>query len=536
MLRDWTFANASTYPRYPDTLPYQNGQRAKVFGNQSPIIVPTLVGCLVICCSARIRCMGARYRFGPLARLRRLLDRLSLSQQYLLASLLVLIGGAIGVGLWVGQQIETGIISQTAGTTALYVDSFVTPHLQDYGRTGSLSSEEMQALGQLVENTPLGQRIVTFKVWDPQGRILYSTDPSIMGREFPLTEELARALKGQVASDTTDLEKEENVSERGRFRELLQTYSPVWLDGSNRVIAVAEFYQTTDALHAETRAAQIRSWLVVAVAMLAIYLLLAGIVRRGSTTIARQQAELREKVTQLTEILAQNEKLGTRVRTASARTAALNERFLRRISAELHDGPAQDLAFALLRLDSIAGRYGGFGAADEAAGPTTEEIGKIEGSLARALRELRAVTAGLRLPELEGLTLAETVSRVVRAHERRTDSLVALQMDGLPEHVPLSVKIIAYRVIQEALSNAYRHGQAADQGVSVRGEGNRLSIQVSDRGPGFIWPEDGEGESHLGLLGMRERVESLGGHFEVESRAGEGTRVITSLSLNPAGP
>jgi signal transduction histidine kinase len=133
--------------------------------------------------------------------------------------------------------------------------------------------------------------------------------------------------------------------------------------------------------------------------MLEIHLLLAGIVGSGSTTIARQQAELREKVAQLTELLAQNEKLSSRVRAASARTAAFNERFLRRISAELHDCPAQDLAFALLRLDSIGARSGGSGAADEAARPTAEEIGKIEGSLAHALRELRAVTAGLRLPD-----------------------------------------------------------------------------------------------------------------------------------------
>jgi signal transduction histidine kinase len=107
-------------------------------------------------------------------------------------------------------------------------------------------------------------------------------------------------------------------------------------------------------------------------------------------------------------------------------------------------------------------------------------------------------------------------------------------MDGLPENVPLSVKIIAYRVIQEALSNAYRRGPGADQGVCVRGEGSHLNIQVSDRGPGFTWPVEEERESHLGLLGMRERVESLGRRFEVESRTGEGTHVITHLSLNPA--
>jgi signal transduction histidine kinase len=453
----------------------------------------------------------------------------------MLASLLILIGGAIGLGLWVGQQIETGIISQTAGTTALYVDSFVSPHLQEFGRTGALSPAETRALAGLVEDTPLGQRIAYFKVWDLRGRILYSNDPSIVGQVFPMTEELARALKGDVTSDVTNLENEENVSERGRFRELLQTYSPVWLDGSNRIIAVAEFYQTTDALRTEVQAARARSWLVVAAAMLVIYLLLGGIVRRGGRTIAAQQAELRDKVAQLTALLAQNEALNARVRAASARTTTLNERFLRRISAELHDGPAQDLAFALLRLESVAAPSG------EGQSPRTSgrligaEIGKIEGSLARALRELRAIAAGLRLPELDSLTLAQTVTRVVRAHERRTDSRVALRLDELPAPVPLSVKISAYRLIQEALSNAYRHGQGTGQEVRVHCADSGLNIQVSDRGPGFTWPPEAAGESHLGLLGMQERVESLGGRFRVESQVGAGTRVIISLPLGPAG-
>src|SRR5205809_555232 len=111
--------------------------------------------------------------------------------------------------------------------------------------------------------------------------------------------------------------------------------------------------------------------------MMAIYLLLGGIVRRGGQTIAAQQAELRDKVAQLTALLAQNEALSSRVRTTSARTTALNERFLQRISAELHDGPAQDLAFALLRLDSIAAPSDESPPAGEARRPIGEEIMKI---------------------------------------------------------------------------------------------------------------------------------------------------------------
>ena len=120
------------------------------------------------------------------------------------------------------------------------------------------------------------------------------------------------------------------------------------------MIAAAEFYYATDDLDADLAAAQRRSWLVVGGGTLIIALLLAAFVQRIGETIRRQQQALAGQVTQLTELLRQNRELGERVRGAAARTAALNERFLRRFSAELHDGPAQEISLALLRLDHVA--------------------------------------------------------------------------------------------------------------------------------------------------------------------------------------
>lgn len=84
--------------------------------------------------------------------------------------------------------------------------------------------------------------------------------------------------------------------------------------------------------------------------------MLFGLVRRGSQTIAKQRRELHEQVAELSTLLNRNVQLDARVRGAAARTTARNERFLRRISTDLHDGPGQDLGFALMRLETIAGR------------------------------------------------------------------------------------------------------------------------------------------------------------------------------------
>jgi len=78
---------------------------------------------------------------------------------------------------------------------------------------------------------------------------------------------------------------------------------------------------------------------------LLMYLLLAGFIGRASDTIGRQELALRDQVARLTELLAQNVELHERVRRAATRTTALNERFLRRISADLHDGSAQELSY-----------------------------------------------------------------------------------------------------------------------------------------------------------------------------------------------
>ncbi|MBI2941534.1 MAG: sensor histidine kinase [Chloroflexi bacterium] len=485
--------------------------------------------------------MGNRQRCAVRAWIEGSLKRLSLAQQFMLASLVILVAGAVSIGWWVGQQIEVGVINRTAATTALYVESFVAPHLQDLNRAESLPLEHASVLGRLLEETSLGQYIVAFKVWDAGGRILYSTSPASIGRVFPVRGALARAWQGQMASRISDLRDEENALERERWTRLLETYLPVRLEGTNRIIAVVEFYQAVDDLQRESTAAQTRSWLVVGAATLAMYLLLAGLVRRGSDTIARQQAELGDQVVRLTGLLAQNEELHERVRRAAARTTALNERYLRRISAELHDGPAQDLGLALLRLDSVISREAmaqpsgpsPLGSAGLPGGQDGADLDRIEACLRRALQEVRAISAGLRLPELENRTLAESLAWVVRAHERRTDTKVALSLAGLPEQLSLPVKITLYRLVQEALSNAYRHGGGMSQRVSVGYEADHLTVAVSDQGPGFNWAKVADRDEHLGLVGMRERVESLGGLFRVESEPGRGTTVIAHLPLHP---
>ena len=450
----------------------------------------------------------------------------TLAQRFMLASLIILIAGMAGIGIWVGDQIKNGVIHRTGATTALYVDSFVAPLLQELGSTDTLSQEHHEQLSKVLQDTPMGQQIVTLKVWNPTGKVVYSTDDT-MGQTFQIGEGLATAIWGQVSSEISQLTAEENAAQRAIRSELLEIYSPVRLSGTNEVIAVAEFYQTVDALNQEIAAAQRRSWFVVGVVTLVIYLLLAGFVQRSSDTIERQQATLNDQISRLTELLGQNQELHQRVRRAAGSVATLNERFLRRIGSELHDGPSQDLGLVLLKLDALIGRS----EQSPTAPDFVEELKSIQSPLENAQKEIRAISSGLSLPQLAELSLPETVIRAVRAHERRTGSRVKLDVAPLPEQAALPVKITVYRVLQESLNNAYRHAGGASQQIRASMDGDLLSLEISDEGPGFVSQPSAAFNGHLGLAGMRERVESLGGTFSVKSEIGKGTKVTARLAL-----
>jgi signal transduction histidine kinase len=236
---------------------------------------------------------------------------------------------------------------------------------------------------------------------------------------------------------------------------------------------------------------------------------------------------LNSQISRLTELLTQNKELHDRVRRATGSVATLNERFLRRIGSELHDGPAQDMGLALLKLDALIGRW----EQGQAVPELVRELTEIQSSLQNAQKEVRAISTGLSLPQLAELSLPQAVIRAVRAHERRTGSRVKLDVASLPEQAALPVKITVYRVIQESLNNSYRHAGGANQQLRAFMDGNLLALEITDEGPGFVPQPSASFNGHLGLAGMRERVESLGGRFSVKSEPGNGTQVTARLPL-----
>lgn len=456
---------------------------------------------------------------------------LTFAQQYILISFVVMLASMLIIGLWVTQLIERGVTSQTAAVTALYVDSYLAPYVQELQTQPTLSDANIAFFERLLADNRLGQQIISLKIWATDGTVVYSQDPTIIGLKYPIEAGLAVALTGSVHSERSALDRAEHSSERQISEALIETYAPIRSPGDGQIVAVSEFYQTTEQLDEVILAAQIRSWLVVGLVMLAVYLILAGLVRRASNTIEAQQSALQANVEMLSQLLGQNEVLHDRVRRAAARTTALNERYLRRIAADLHDGPAQDLALALLRLEAVADACDQQFVASQQQSLVHDDLRMVRQAVASAMAELRTISAGLRLPELDPLTTEECVQRAVRDYEQKTERPVTLTCCELPHTVPLPVKITLYRVIREALNNSFYHAEGKQQSVDVCVDGRALRVEVMDNGLGFDTQATLAAKGRLGVVSMAERVGALGGEFSLESEPGRGTVVRASLPL-----
>jgi len=459
----------------------------------------------------------------PRSRAQRWLDRLSLAQRFLLANLAILLVAGLAVGIWIGNELERSIVDRTASVTALYVESIIEPSVASLAEGGELTPEEIETLDGHLASSALSERVRSLRLWSRDGEVIYSPYAKLIGKRFPVEGHLAEAWAGEVVTEMDDLSGEENEWERQYWDRLLEMYIPVRERGTENIIAVAEFYLPPKGIDEQVAQARLTAWGLVTLAIVLAGLLLWRVVKRGSDTIQRQEVTLSRQVDELTDLLHENAELNERVHSAAERTTTLNERSMRRVSSDLHDGPGQMLSLAMLRLDRLQQR------ADSEDPPSAEEISEVEGMLEEAMADMRTIAAGLRLPELRSMSALEVATRTTEDHVRRTDTHVELDAHDLPADTPLPVRIALFRALQESLSNATRHGAAERVDVELSGQPGEgrtgrdgLRLIVRDAGSGFD-PSALESSQGLGLAGIREQAEVLGGSFVIASSPGDGT-------------
>lgn len=214
---------------------------------------------------------------------------------------------------------------------------------------------------------------------------------------------------------------------------------------------------------------------------------------------------------------------------ASRSMMQVTEWELQRILLDIHDGPVQHMYAALSQLDLLRR---GLEPSPDAVERARERIERIRLLLESGLAEVRSFIGAFRPPEFERRDLMTLLEDLVLQHEAATDTAVTLDTGGPLPAAALPVKIALYRVLQEGLSNAYRHGGANRVIVHLepterQGRPN-VQMRIEDNGAGFD-PHAIPVEKHYGLKGMRDRIEMIGGCFSLDSTPGEGTVVTLEV-------
>jgi signal transduction histidine kinase len=233
---------------------------------------------------------------------------------------------------------------------------------------------------------------------------------------------------------------------------------------------------------------------------------------------AREKLTLQLKETQM--LLGQNVRLKDSLQEFTAASADIHERTLQRIGADLHDGPAQSLTFSLLHIDRL------LRALDRSDTTTlNDNITELRRVIYETSHEIRGISTDLALPELRAMSLREVVELAVHRHRMTTGGAVSISFQTAAVVTQMQ-KACIYRVVQESLSNASKHGKAHSIEIAIQ-DCPGLTVTITDRGSGF--DPNCVVNKGLGLLGMRARVEALRGRFEVRSSPSQGTTVIATF-------
>lgn len=441
---------------------------------------------------------GVRRLFDlALAGTRRTVQNASLSLRFLLAAFAIIAGGMVllgqGIDIYLRESVATGVATSAAAS----IDALVSHQVASLGPLRPLTD---QARGELDEIFAVGNdadtgRLLTIRIRDLDGTLIYESQGSLVA-ELQQTE-FAAAARGEVFYRIQDVPLAATGPIAAFPVTVLKIYTPLHRPGDGEIFAVAGLYYSAKSIVDIQRRTQVAVWLLVGLVGLVLFGALYLVVDRASRTIVLQRSDLASSLAASQLLLQENSLLRDASDRLRINAAIANERLLAQVGSDIHDGPLQLLTAIILRLSGPGRVAGGGGEALQLA--------------ADAMEELRRISSGLALPELADRNLGEVLALAVSRHRAISGSDIDCTIGPVASTVSMAVKTCAYRVVQEALNNAVRHGDPSHQWVSATMDGPTLVITVSNDATADNAAEPGESRERLGLKWMRSRVESLGG-------------------------
>ena len=227
--------------------------------------------------------------------------------------------------------------------------------------------------------------------------------------------------------------------------------------------------------------------------------------------VAIQNAWLFEQVQASTE----------RLQSLSRRLVEIQENERLYISRELHDEAGQVLTSLLVDLRLLE---------KNAAQPDAilKIVAQMERSLNGVIENLHRMAMALRPASLDHVGLVAALRQHIDAVREKHGIDATFRSGGVMERLPANVETVLYRTVQEALTNVIRHARATRVDVVLTVRDNKLIVLVEDDGVGFD-PNNVSSDDHLGLFGIRERTEMIGGTLVIESEPGKGTTIMLEV-------
>ncbi|MFG1815413.1 sensor histidine kinase [Kribbella sp. NPDC049174] len=344
--------------------------------------------------------------------------------------------------------------------------------------------------------------LVRVKLWNADGRVVYSDEPQLIGKQFPLGADEAEALRlqGSSASEVSDLSRPENQFEVP-YGKLLEVY--VGVRGTNGEPMLFEAYFQYQAVTEAGQAAWKRFAPPALGALLVLELVQIPFAWSLARRVQRQQRD-RERLLR------------------HAVDASDAER--RRIAGELHDGVVQELTGLNYALDAM--RLG-----NPSEGQRAELIADSAGRLRQSIGSLRSLLVDIYPPNLAEEGLASALAELAAALERAGVD-VQLETDGA-EDLPPAAAALLFRTAQEVVRNVAAHSGARGVLIKAARSDGRALLVIDDDGRGFDESRLDERSSngHLGLRSIGDLLAESGGRLTVRAAPGQGTRVEAEVPV-----
>jgi signal transduction histidine kinase len=344
--------------------------------------------------------------------------------------------------------------------------------------------------------------LVRVKLWNADGKIVYSDEPRLIGQTFPLDPDETEALRiqGSSESEVSDLSRPENQFEIP-YKKLLEVYVGVRGPGGEPMLFEAYFqYQ------AVTEAGQ-AAWKRFAPPSLGALLLLELVQIPFAWSLARRvQRQQRDRERLLRHAV----------------DASDAER--RRIAGELHDGVVQELTGLNYALDAM--RLG-----RPSEGQRAELIADSASRLRGSIGSLRTLLVDIYPPNLAEEGLASALAELAAGLER-TGVEVRLETEGA-EDLPPAVAALLFRAAQEIVRNVAAHSGAQEVLIQAGRASGKATLVVDDNGRGFDETklDERSSDGHLGLRSIGDLLAESGGMLTVRAAPGQGTRVEVEVPV-----